>query len=477
MRLAFWLSLAGVLYTFVGYPALIWILARLRPHHWTAGPIHPSVSIVLPVHNGEPFLRWKIDHLLHLDYANLREIIIVSDGSTDCTADILAKVQHPIVRPIILRDQVGKAAALNAGVSLASAEIVLFVDIRPAIGPGAIEHLVSNFADPRVGCVTGELSLRVGDHDAATSAIGGLYWRYEQWIRKCESAFDSPVGVYGGFYAVRRSVLVNQPDGMILDDMFQPLSIIRQGFRSVLDPSAKVYDTWPRREGEFTRKVRTLAGNYQLFRVAPRFTGDTTVVRSDTDPSWVDIVTGVPAATTAGRVVWTVDAGGAKRLVAGTAAEHAAGTAPLLTPESLNVREVLSVDDDTILFTACADDPASTSLWTAGPDGVQLVSPADGTHTGLLAAGTLLLVSRVLADSDVSVQVLRASAAGKRAAVATIGSRCRDAEPASRPGPSSAGRPVPAGSAPPSCCPLGTSPARASCRCCATPMAGRTASA
>ncbi len=271
MRLAFWLSLAGVLYTFVGYPALIWILARLRPHHWTAGPIHPSVSIVLPVHNGEPFLRWKIDHLLHLDYANLREIIIVSDGSTDCTADILAKVQHPIVRPIILRDQVGKAAALNAGVSLASAEIVLFVDIRPAIGPGAIEHLVSNFADPRVGCVTGELSLRVGDHDAATSAIGGLYWRYEQWIRKCESAFDSPVGVYGGFYAVRRSVLVNQPDGMILDDMFQPLSIIRQGFRSVLDPSAKVYDTWPRRVGgEFTRKVRTLAGNYQLFRVAPR---------------------------------------------------------------------------------------------------------------------------------------------------------------------------------------------------------------
>ncbi len=179
--------------------------------------------------------------------------------------------------------------------------------------------------------------------------------------------------------------------------------------------------SWPDQTGPLLVVLTRDQREMRILAVNPG-TGDTTVVRSDTDPSWVDIVTGVPAATTAGRVVWTVDAGGAKRLVAGTAAEHAAGTAPLLTPESLNVREVLSVDDDTILFTACADDPASTSLWTAGPDGVQLVSPGEGTHTGLLAAGTLLLVSRVLADSDVSVQVLRASPEGKRTAVAAIGS-------------------------------------------------------
>ena len=121
-------------------------------------------------------------------------------------------------------------------------------------------------------------------------------------------------------------------------------------------------------------------------------------------------------------MVWTADAGGAKRLAAGTAAEHAAGTAEFLTPASMNVRQVVGVDGDTVLFTACAEDPASTSLWTAGPDGVQRVSPADGTHTGLLAAGTLLLVSRILADPDVSVQVLRAGPDGERAAVAAIGS-------------------------------------------------------
>jgi hypothetical protein len=100
--------------------------------------------------------------------------------------------------------------------------------------------------------------------------VGGFYWRYEQWLRTCESAFDSPVGVYGGFYAIRRELATRQPDGIILDDMFQPLSIIRQGYRSVVDPLALVYDTWPKKvEGEFHRKVRTLAGNFQLFQFAP----------------------------------------------------------------------------------------------------------------------------------------------------------------------------------------------------------------
>jgi biofilm PGA synthesis N-glycosyltransferase PgaC len=271
VRLVFWLSFTGVLYTHLGYPVLIWICASLRPRRWITNLIQPSVSIVLAVHNGAPLLRWKIDHLLNGDYPRIKEIIIVSDGSTDGTAEILMDASHATVCPIILREQVGKAAALNAGVERASAEIVLFVDIRPRIGPGAIQQLVNNFSDPRVGCVTGELSLQEQGHDATTSAIGSLYWRYEQWIRKCESAFDSPVGVYGGFYAVRRSLLVKQPDGMILDDMFQPLSVIQQGYRSVLDASAKVYDTWPSRAGgEFNRKVRTLAGNYQLFRLAPR---------------------------------------------------------------------------------------------------------------------------------------------------------------------------------------------------------------
>ena len=270
MRIVFWLSMIGILYTYVGYPVLMWILARLRPRPWLVSTISPSVSVVLAVHNGAALLPRKIEHLLGLDYPGIKEIIIVSDGSTDGTVELLARQHHPRLTTVILAEHSGKAVAVNAGVAKATAEVILFVDIRPEIAPGAIQQLVSNFADPKVGCVAGELILRTGSHDNASAAVSGFYWRYEKWIRTCESICGSPVGVYGGFYAIRRELAVPQPAGMILDDMFQPLSIIRQGYRSVLDAHAYVYDIWPKKIGEeFHRKVRTLAGNFQLFRLAP----------------------------------------------------------------------------------------------------------------------------------------------------------------------------------------------------------------
>ena len=248
----------------------MWVISRLCTRHHIAGEIKPSVSVVLAVHNGIERLPGKIQHLLDLDYSEIKEIIIVSDGSTDGTAELLASQRSRRIKTVVLKEHGGKAIALNAGVAQATAEIILFVDIRPEIAPGAIQELVSNFADPMVGCVAGELVLRQEGHDAASEAVGGIYWRYEQWIRTCEAEFDSPVGVYGGFYAIRRELFTPMPAGIILDDMFQPLSIIRRGFRSVLDVNAIVYDMWPKKvEGEFHRKVRTLAGNFQLFEMAP----------------------------------------------------------------------------------------------------------------------------------------------------------------------------------------------------------------
>jgi cellulose synthase/poly-beta-1,6-N-acetylglucosamine synthase-like glycosyltransferase len=270
VKILFWLSLLGILYTYLGYPVAIWILSRLRPRPSQPAQIAPSVSIVLAVRNGLAQLPAKIQHLLTLDYPNIVEVVAVSDGSTDGTAEWLTRQQLPRFKAIALAEHSGKAVAVNAGVAQATGEILLFVDIRPEVAPGAIQHLVNHFADPQVGCVAGELILRHEGHDAASAAVGGLYWRYEQWIRKSEALFDSPVGVYGGFYAIRRALFVPQPAGVILDDMFEPLAIIRQGYRSVLDEDAVVYDTWPKKvSGEFHRKVRTLAGNFQLVRLAP----------------------------------------------------------------------------------------------------------------------------------------------------------------------------------------------------------------
>ncbi len=274
MSSLFWISLLLVLYTYGGYPLLIALLARLQPHPWFRAPwpTHqtPPISIIMAVHNGALALTAKLDHLLTLAPDLVHEIIVISDGSTDDTADLLALCQDPRLRSIRLERQVGKAAALNHGMATATGEILLFIDIRPRVGEGALAALLSNFADPKVGCVAGELLLSTEGHEATASAVSGLYWCYEQWIRNCEAAWDSPVGVYGGFYAVRRSLATSYPPGTILDDMFQPLSILRQGYRSVLDRTALVTDTWPgKTAGEYTRKVRTLAGNFQLLSVAP----------------------------------------------------------------------------------------------------------------------------------------------------------------------------------------------------------------
>jgi dipeptidyl-peptidase 4 len=151
-------------------------------------------------------------------------------------------------------------------------------------------------------------------------------------------------------------------------------------------------------------------------------TGAAAVIRSDTDPSWVDVVPGVPDRTASGRIVWTADSAGTKRLVAGTAADHAAGTSHVLTPDDLQVREVLSVDGETVLFSASADDPASVGVWTAGPDGLQLVSEPTGLHGGRQAGGTLVLAGRTLAGSGTAVRVLRLDADGKPAEAGRIGS-------------------------------------------------------
>lgn len=270
MSFVFWLSFAVIAYTYVGYPSIMFLLARFAARPWRKAHFDASVSIVMAVHNGAERLPQQIEHLASLDPGRVREVIIVSDGSNDGTAEVLNQSRDPRVRSIILPEQGGKAVALNHGIAAATGEILLFIDIRPKVAAGALGQLMSNFADPLVGCVAGELVLNSDGHDAASSAVSGVYWRYEQWIRNCEAAFDSPVGVYGGFYAARRSLVQLFPPGIILDDMFQPLAILRQGYRSVLDRSAIVTDTWPGKvAGEFQRKVRTLAGNFQLVSLAP----------------------------------------------------------------------------------------------------------------------------------------------------------------------------------------------------------------
>jgi biofilm PGA synthesis N-glycosyltransferase PgaC len=270
MKLVFWLSLLFIVLACAGYPIWLYFRAKLRSQPIRRENIYPYVTIVLAVRNEQNRLPAKLQNLAMLDYPAERvEVIVVSDGSTDDTNRILAGWQAGNRQAVILPEHRGKDVALNRGVAEARGEIVVFTDARQIIAPDALKELVANFADPSVGCVSGELV--IADQLAAVSSQGvGLYWRMEKKIRYWESLSGSTVGATGAFYAVRRSLIAPLPEGTILDDVYIPLQVVQQGFRVVFEPRAiATDDLTPGPRQEFRRKVRTLTGNYQLLRLSP----------------------------------------------------------------------------------------------------------------------------------------------------------------------------------------------------------------
>lgn len=271
MKWVFWLAAGLIAYTYVGYAC--WLRLRML---WRSRPAQrssdtPLVSIAMVVRNEEKILETKLQNLLGLDYpADRWQIIVVSDGSTDRTAEILRSYGHDSRMHIVLNQLAqGKASGLNDAIELAQGEIVVFTDARQTIEPGAVRLLAENFADPDVGCASGELML--GDATGGESSQGlGLYWRMEKQVRKLEATSGSVVGATGALYAVRRKLLTRVPPGTILDDVYLPMQVVRQGKRVVLDARARAWDD-PKlgTAREFSRKVRTLSGNYQLLQLAP----------------------------------------------------------------------------------------------------------------------------------------------------------------------------------------------------------------
>ena len=204
-----------------------------------------------------------------LDYPNeLVETLIVSDGSTDQTNDILSNLSDSRVRSILLPAHGGKAEALNRAIEAVNGDIVVFMDARQRVATDSLKMLVESFADPAVGCVSGALML--GDGEETSPRGVGSYWKMEKAIRYWESTGGSTVGATGALYAVRRNLIPHLPTGLILDDVFIPMEVARRGARVIFEPRALAWDDLPPNpKQEFRRKVRTLFGNYQLLRLSP----------------------------------------------------------------------------------------------------------------------------------------------------------------------------------------------------------------
>ncbi len=260
---------AGLLfYILFGYPVLLSFLASRHGRPMQAGGEQKTVSIVIPVHNGEQFLRRKLQSIQAVDYPkHLLEVMVVSDGSTDGTRQIACEYAADGVQLLSI-PHAGKAAALNAAVTRVKGEILVFTDVRQDLHRESIQFLIKAFHDPHVGVVSGELILRQGATQGEADV--GLYWRYESWIRRNLSLLDSIFGATGPLYALRRSLFTPIPEDILLDDMYLPMSIFFQNHRLIVEPRALAYDYPMTRQREFGRKVRTLGGNYQILFRMPR---------------------------------------------------------------------------------------------------------------------------------------------------------------------------------------------------------------
>jgi cellulose synthase/poly-beta-1,6-N-acetylglucosamine synthase-like glycosyltransferase len=265
-------SVAFCAYTLLGYPLLLGLMARWRTRPVRKAAWPATVSVILPVHNGEPWVAAKLECILALNYpAGLLEILVVSDGSTDATASIVRGFTGRGKIELLDLPRGGKAAALNAALGRATGEILFFTDVRQQLHPDSLANLVACFADPEVGVASGELVIREGSRVEETSV--GLYWKYEKRIRKQLSRLDSVLGATGCIYAMRRHLAPPLPQGTLNDDMYLPLAAFFRGYRVVFDDAALAFDCPTMLASEFSRKVRTLAGVYQIVGSYPALLG------------------------------------------------------------------------------------------------------------------------------------------------------------------------------------------------------------
>jgi cellulose synthase/poly-beta-1,6-N-acetylglucosamine synthase-like glycosyltransferase len=266
--LLFAFSALAIAYVIAGYPLLLGLLARTGSRPVRSAWNQPSVSAVVAVHNGELYIEAKLRSLLAVDYPRaLLEILVVSDGSTDRT-DALVQAFAPHGVRLLKIPRAGKCAALNAAFAETRGEILLLTDVRQPVEPESLQLLVNCFADQNVGAVSGELIIRRGS--TLDEQETGLYWRYETWIRTQLSRIDSIFGATGPFYAIRRELAVRIPEDMLLDDMYLPLAAFFRGYRLIVESRARAFDYPTSRSSEFRRKIRTLAGNYQILRAYPQ---------------------------------------------------------------------------------------------------------------------------------------------------------------------------------------------------------------
>jgi len=259
-----------IVYTLVGYPAIMAALARVRPRPVRADPgFEPSVSLIVVAYNEADVIAGRLENCFALDYPRDRlEILVAADGSDDDTAAIAGRFPdvHVLHRP----ERDGKLAAMNRAAAAAHGEVLVFSDANNRYEPAAVRRLVAPFADPAVGSTTGRKAIDDGS-GRALDAAEGLYWRYESRLKEWESRIGSVTAVAGEIIAFRREAFPSAPPGSITEDFVQAMLVAADGWRVVYVPDAVSLERASATVGdEAVRRSRLVTGRGQaLARLLP----------------------------------------------------------------------------------------------------------------------------------------------------------------------------------------------------------------
>jgi cellulose synthase/poly-beta-1,6-N-acetylglucosamine synthase-like glycosyltransferase len=262
VAIVFWVCVALIVYTQLGYGLLLALLARMRsaPAAAVGAGELPSVSLVVAAYKEEAVIAEKVANVRALDYpAEKLELIVACDGSPDATPQHARAAGADLVLEL---PRGGKVRAQDAGVRAASGELTAFSDANAFWAPDALRRLVAPFAaDDRVGYVCGDVSF-VNDDDGTNQE--GLYWRYEMALRRRESQLASVTGGNGAIYATRRDAYI-EVDPIMGHDLSFPFNMVKRGWKALYAPDARASEKMvPSIEGEFARKRRMMSHGWPI---------------------------------------------------------------------------------------------------------------------------------------------------------------------------------------------------------------------
>ncbi len=265
MEMLFWSSVFLAMFSYFFYPLTLLLMSsgRRQKVHRSLDYI-PNVTLVITVHNEERRINEKLENTLSIDYPSERfQILVASDGSTDATNAIVKTYADRGIELLDLRERGGKENAQRQAVQNARGEIIVFTDVATRVDSMGIRHIVSNFADASIGCVSSVD--RVMSLDGSSSGGEGAYVRYEMWLRQLESTTGSVVGLSGSFFAARKEVCRDFSTSMP-SDFRTLLNSKRLGLRGISDPNAVgFYPSIKNEAREFDRKVRTVLRGITTF--------------------------------------------------------------------------------------------------------------------------------------------------------------------------------------------------------------------